>query len=58
MPVLYVHPVGAFDIDWQIRILFIVIVGDAGRLGDACRQASEIPHGSLAKIHSNVTRPI
>lgn len=32
MSVLYVDPAGAFDIDWQIRILFIVIVGGAGTL--------------------------
>lgn len=30
--VLYVDPAGAFDLDWQIRILFIVIVGGAGTL--------------------------
>ncbi len=32
MSVLYVDPTGAFDIDWQIRILFIVIVGGVGTL--------------------------
>jgi branched-chain amino acid transport system permease protein len=32
LSVLYVDPAGAFDIDWQIRILFIVIVGGAGTL--------------------------
>jgi branched-chain amino acid transport system permease protein len=32
MSVLYVDPAGAFDIDWQIRILFIVIVGGVGTL--------------------------
>lgn len=32
MSVLYVDPAGAFDIDWQIRILFIVIIGGAGTL--------------------------
>ncbi len=26
------RPAGAFDLDWQIRILFIVIVGGAGTL--------------------------
>jgi branched-chain amino acid transport system permease protein len=32
LSVLYVDPSGAFDIDWQIRILFIVIVGGLGTL--------------------------
>jgi branched-chain amino acid transport system permease protein len=32
LSVLYVDPTGAFDIDWQIRILFIVIVGGVGTL--------------------------
>lgn len=32
LSVLYVDPSGAFDIDWQIRILFIVIVGGVGTL--------------------------
>lgn len=32
LSVLYVSPSGAFDIDWQIRILFIVIVGGIGTL--------------------------
>ena len=32
LSVLYIDPVGAFDIDWQIRILFIVIVGGVGTL--------------------------
>ncbi len=32
LSVLYVDPAGAFDIDWQIRILFIVIVGGVGTL--------------------------
>ncbi len=32
LSVLYVDPTGAFDIDWQIRILFVVIVGGVGTL--------------------------
>lgn len=32
LSVLYVDPSGAFDIDWQIRILFIAIVGGVGTL--------------------------
>ena len=32
LSVLYVDPSGGFDIDWQIRILFIVIVGGVGTL--------------------------
>jgi branched-chain amino acid transport system permease protein len=32
LSILYVDPSGAFDIDWQIRILFIVIVGGVGTL--------------------------
>ncbi len=32
MSVLHVDPSGGFDIDWQMNILFIVIVGDAGTL--------------------------
>jgi branched-chain amino acid transport system permease protein len=32
LSVLYVDPSGGFDIDWQIKILFIVIVGGAGTL--------------------------
>lgn len=32
LSVLYVDPTGAFDLDWQIRILFIVIIGGAGTL--------------------------
>jgi len=32
LSVLYVEPSGGFDIDWQIKILFIVIVGGAGTL--------------------------
>ncbi len=32
LSVLYVDPVGAFDLAWQIRILFIVIVGGVGTL--------------------------
>jgi branched-chain amino acid transport system permease protein len=32
LSVLYIDPSGAFDIDWQIRILFIVIVGGVGTL--------------------------
>jgi branched-chain amino acid transport system permease protein len=32
LSVLYVDPAGAFDIDWQIKILFIVIVGGVGTL--------------------------
>jgi branched-chain amino acid transport system permease protein len=32
LSVLYISPSGAFDIDWQIRILFIVIVGGIGTL--------------------------
>lgn len=32
LSVLYVDPTGAFDLDWQIRILFIVIVGGVGTL--------------------------
>jgi branched-chain amino acid transport system permease protein len=32
LSVLYVDPSGAFDIDWQIRILFIAIVGGIGTL--------------------------
>jgi len=30
LSILYVDPVGAFDLDWQIRLLFIVIVGGVG----------------------------
>lgn len=32
LSVLYVDPSGAFDINWQIRVLFIVIVGGVGTL--------------------------
>lgn len=32
LSVLYVDPAGAFDLDWQIRMLFIVIVGGLGTL--------------------------
>lgn len=32
LSILYVDPSGAFDIDWQIRILFIVIIGGVGTL--------------------------
>jgi branched-chain amino acid transport system permease protein len=32
LSVLYISPAGTFDIDWQIRILFIVIVGGIGTL--------------------------
>jgi branched-chain amino acid transport system permease protein len=32
LSVLYVDPVGAFDLDWQIKVLFIVIVGGVGTL--------------------------
>jgi len=32
LSVLYVDPTGAFDLDWQIKILFIVIVGGVGTL--------------------------
>lgn len=32
LSVLYVDPSGSFDIDWQIKILFIVIVGGVGTL--------------------------
>jgi len=32
LSVLYVDPSGGFDIDWQIKLLFIVIVGGAGTL--------------------------
>lgn len=32
LSVLYVDPAGAFDLDWQIRILFIVIIGGVGTL--------------------------
>lgn len=32
LSVLYVDPTGAFDLDWQIRILFIVIIGGVGTL--------------------------
>lgn len=32
LSVLYVDPVGAFDLDWQIKILFIVIIGGVGTL--------------------------
>ncbi|WP_297108079.1 branched-chain amino acid ABC transporter permease [uncultured Devosia sp.] len=32
LSVLYVDPSGAFDIDWQIRVLFIVIVGGLGSI--------------------------
>lgn len=32
LSVLYVDPSGAFDIDWQIRVLFIVIVGGLGTI--------------------------
>ncbi len=32
LSVLYVDPSGAFDIDWQIRMLFIAIVGGIGTL--------------------------
>ncbi|WP_175345392.1 branched-chain amino acid ABC transporter permease [Bradyrhizobium sp. ORS 375] len=32
LSVLYVDPSGGFDIDWQIKILFIVMVGGAGTL--------------------------
>lgn len=32
LSVLYVDPSGGFDIDWQIKILFIVIVGGVGTL--------------------------
>lgn len=32
LSVLYVDPTGAFDIDWQIRVLFIVIVGGLGTI--------------------------
>ena len=30
LSILYVDPTGAFDLDWQIRLLFIVIVGGVG----------------------------
>ena len=30
LSILYVDPAGAFDLDWQIRLLFIVIVGGVG----------------------------
>ena len=32
LSVLYVDPSGAFDIDWQIRVLFIVIIGGLGTI--------------------------
>jgi len=32
LSILYVDPTGAFDIDWQIRLFFIVIVGGIGSL--------------------------
>ncbi|WP_052420771.1 branched-chain amino acid ABC transporter permease [Paraburkholderia ferrariae] len=32
LSVLYIDPAGAFDIDWQIRIIFIVVVGGVGTL--------------------------
>ena len=32
LSILYVDPVGAFDLDWQIRLLFIVIVGGVGTI--------------------------
>lgn len=32
LSVLYVDPSGGFDIDWQIKILFIVIIGGVGTL--------------------------
>lgn len=32
LSVLYIDPTGAFDLDWQIRILFIVIIGGVGTL--------------------------
>ncbi|MGO9359234.1 MAG: branched-chain amino acid ABC transporter permease [Xanthobacteraceae bacterium] len=32
LSVLYVDPSGGFDIDWQVKILFIVIVGGVGTL--------------------------
>lgn len=32
LSVLYVDPSGAFDIDWKIRVLFIVIVGGLGTI--------------------------
>ncbi len=32
LSILYVDPTGAFDIDWQVRILFIVILGGVGTL--------------------------
>jgi branched-chain amino acid transport system permease protein len=32
LSILYVDPSGAFDIDWQIRLIFIVIVGGVGTL--------------------------
>lgn len=32
LSVLYVDPAGAFDLDWQIRLFFIVIVGGLGTL--------------------------
>jgi branched-chain amino acid transport system permease protein len=32
LSVLYLDPSGAFDIDWQIRVLFIVIVGGLGSI--------------------------
>jgi branched-chain amino acid transport system permease protein len=32
LSVLYVDPSGAFDINWQIRLLFIVIVGGVGTI--------------------------
>jgi branched-chain amino acid transport system permease protein len=32
LSVLYVDPSGAFDINWQIRLLFIVIVGGVGTM--------------------------
>ena len=30
LSILYVDPAGAFDLDWQIKLLFIVIVGGVG----------------------------
>ena len=30
LSILYIDPTGAFDLDWQIRLLFIVIVGGVG----------------------------
>jgi branched-chain amino acid transport system permease protein len=32
LSILYVDPTGAFDLDWQIRLLFIVIVGGVGTI--------------------------